>query len=252
MKRYLLQVMMTGVWLLGHSASAEDLLVGKVCPVTYQQQNVGILVFSKAWYHSGRQQASYIARDNATGVGIEIHLFANTDGELDLDNKAQCSQYRILQVRTTNRRLLDGEQRSQVDAPKQLLEPFYDAAPLEHGYGVHDTPEDNRDKPWQGRPKRSSTLAIYDTPFVSDALGKEGQDIQVEFETCVVCQRDVGYDSILSCGRWGYVREFLDENTGWAEPEFNGTECLNTPTESYQETVNLAEDFQYSYWLNWR
>ncbi|WP_221074523.1 hypothetical protein [Agarivorans aestuarii] len=237
---------------LSSALVAEELWVGKVCPVTYQQQTLGVLVFSEAWYHSSRQQASYIPRDNATGVGLEIHLFANRLGELDLANQAQCNQYRMLQIRTTNRRLLGDEQRAQIDAPSSFVEPFYDASPLEHGSGVHQTPADTSDKPWNEPPSRASTLAIYDTPFVSDALGKEGQDIMVEFETCVVCQRDQGYDTILSCGRWGYSREYLDENTGWAEPEFHGTECLNSPSPHYQETVSLSERFPYSYWLDWR
>ncbi|WP_411992235.1 hypothetical protein [Agarivorans sp. DSG3-1] len=239
-------------WLSIASAFASDLWVGKVCPVTYQQNTLGILVFSEAWFHSGRQQASYIARDNATGVGLEIHLFANRLGEVELENQAQCTQYRMLQIRTTNRRLLDDERQAQIDAPLHFVEPFYDASPLEHGAGMHNTPSDTSDKPWNSPPKRASTLAIYDTPFVSDALGKEGEDIQVEFETCVVCQRDSGFDSILSCGRWGYSREYMDENTGWAEPEFHGTECLNSPSRHYQETVSLSEEFPYSYWLDWR
>ncbi|WP_432464504.1 MULTISPECIES: hypothetical protein [unclassified Agarivorans] len=238
--------------LFSGDSSTDDLLVGKVCPVSYQQQALGILVFSQAWYHSGRQQASYVARDNATGVGVEIHLFTNRSGELELENQANCSRYRMLQVRTTNRRLLADELGSQVDAPAQLLEPFYDTEPLEYGYGVHATPQDHFDKPWQGRPKRASTLAIYDTPFVSDALGKLGQNIEVDFETCVVCQRDVGYDSILSCGRWGYQREFLDERSGWAEPEYKEATCLNFPSIGFRQTVDLAEPFEYQHWLNWR
>ncbi|GGB15766.1 hypothetical protein [Agarivorans gilvus] len=250
--RFGLWILLMSFWLGSAMADDAELLVGKVCPVTYQQNTLGILVFSEAWYHSSRQQASYIPRDNATGIGLEIHWFANRNGELELANQAGCSRYRMLQVRTTNRRLLGDERSAQIDAPEWFVEPFYDAAPLEFGNGVHHTPQDTQDKPWSEAPKRASTLAIYDTPFVSDALGKEGQNIEVEFETCVVCQREQSYDSILSCGRWGYSREYLNENSGWAEPEFSGTECLAQPSEHYQETVNLSESFPYSYWLDWR
>ena len=31
----------------------------------------------------------------------------------------------------------------------------------------------------------------------TDAYGVEGEDIVIKFETCVVCQRDLGYDQLL-------------------------------------------------------
>jgi len=231
---------------------AAELEVGKVCPVTYQTESVGILVFSKEWYHSSRSNARYIPGDNATGVGLEIHLINNVTGHLSGQNIAQCDRYRLLQVRKTNSRLLPGEKPVQIDVPDEFLDPFYDNAPLEHGYGVHPTPRDDQDKPWSGQPKRASTVAIYDTPYVSDSYGVEGKDIEVEFETCVVCERDRSYDNILSCGSWGYKREYMGGMTGWAEPEFNGVQCHATPSETLKDTVNLSNRIEYSYWINWR
>lgn len=232
--------------------SAADLEVGKVCPVIYQKEPIGHLVFSKEWYHSGRSDASYIPKDDATGVGLEIHLFNNQTGHLRGQNIAQCDRYRLIQIRKTNARLFSGEKNLQIDVPDHFLDPFYDNAPLEHGYGVHQTPLDDKDKPWNGRPVRASTVGIYDTPYVSDYFGVEGQDIDVNFETCVVCERDHRYDNVLSCGSWGYKREYMGGMTGWAEPEFTGVQCKAKPSEQFQNTLNLSNRIEYSYWINWR
>ncbi|MGB0733628.1 MAG: hypothetical protein ACPGPF_07675, partial [Pontibacterium sp.] len=144
--------------------SAAELLVGKYCPVSFEQENLGLLVFSKEWFHSGRHNASYIASDNATGIGIEIHFFASAKGHINATNTANCSRYRLLQSRQTNARLFFGESAYAIDAPDNFDDPFYDSSPLEHGYGSHQTPTDDKDKPWQGRHSRASTVAIYDTP----------------------------------------------------------------------------------------
>ena len=233
-------------------SNAEELWVGKVCPVSYQEENVGILVFSKEWYHSSRDNASYIPSDNATGIGLEIHLFANERGHLKGPNLAQCNRYRLLQVRSTTARLFDGEQAVQVDIPDDFNDPFYDNTPLEHGYGSHLTPVDDRDKPWQGQHSRTSTVAIYDTPYVSDAYGIEGENIDVTFETCVVCEREFRYDTILSCGTWGYTREYMGGLTGWAEPEFIGVQCKNDPSRIFQQVLDRSNRVDYSFWINWR
>lgn len=234
------------------SAVTEELLVGKTCPVGYQKQNIGILVFSREWYHSSRHNASYIPRDNATGVGLEIHLFANRHGHLDGSNLAQCHRYRLLQMRSTTARLFDGERAVQVDIPDGFDDPFYDNSPLEHGYGTHMTPVDDRDKPWQGQHSRTSTVAIYDTPYVSDAYGIEGEDIDVSFETCVVCERELRYDTILACGTWGYTREYMGGLTGWSEPEFVGVQCNSKPSQTFQRVLDQSNRIDYSFWLNWR
>lgn len=234
-----------------HAPSAE-LRVGKVCPVQFEKNQVGHLIFSKEWYHSSRSNAKYQASDNATGIGLEIHMFANTQGHLQGQNIAGCDKYRMVQIRTTNTKLMEGERPTQVDIPDDFETPFYDAAPLEYGYGVHLTPEDNQDKPWHGRPTRASTVAIYDTPYASDGFGIEGQDIQVEFETCVVCGRESQYDSVLSCGSWGYKREFMGGMTGWAEPEFLGVTCSAEASDQFRETLDESPRMEYSYWLNWR
>ncbi|WP_035478635.1 hypothetical protein [Aliagarivorans taiwanensis] len=235
---------------LAYVANAEELLVNKVCPVSYERTAIGVLVFSQPWYHSSRYEASYTARDNATGVGLEIHLFANRAGELDLDNIAQCDQYRMLQVRNTNRTLSKGETASQIDAPANAREPFYDSANLEHGRGTHLTPQDDRDKPWQGRVERISTVGIYDTPYVTDAYGVSGEDIWVQFETCVVCQRRGDIDSIVGCGSWGYVREYLGGDD-WSEPEFTGTQCLAQPTKQYRQALSSSQYHHYPYGEDW-
>ncbi|MGH1463445.1 MAG: hypothetical protein ACRBB6_15585 [Neptuniibacter sp.] len=240
-----------GVLSIGNVSSA-DLEVGKICPVLYQKEPIGHLVFSKEWYHSGRSDASYTPRDNATGVGLEIHLFNNQTGHLSGQNIAQCDRYRLIQIRRTNARLFRGEKKVQIDVPDHFLDPFYDSSPLEHGYGVHQTPKDSQDKPWQGRPVRSSTVAIYDTPYVSDSYGIEGKDITVQFETCVVCERDRQYDNVLSCGSWGYKREYMGGMTGWAEPDFTGVQCHVKPSEQFQHTLNNSNRIEYSYWINWR
>lgn len=241
---------------------ADELEVGKVCPVFYEKkpyqhkphkpESLGLLVFSKPWFHSGRSQASYIASDNATGVGVEVHLMNNVRGHLQGQNIANCDRYRLLQIRETTARLGPGEKPLQIDVPDSFLNPFYDSAPLEHGYGVHKTPIDTTDKPWHNRPTRAATVSIYDTPFVSDAYGKEGEDIYVGFETCAVCERDQGYDSLLSCGRWGYRREYMGGMTGWAEPEYLGVQCQAQPSEQFQQVLDRSNRIEYSYWINWR
>ncbi|MBN1005117.1 hypothetical protein [Amphritea pacifica] len=232
--------------------TAEELLVGKTCPVTFQNQAVGILVFSRAWYHSSRSNAAYIPGDNATGVGLEIHFFSNDAGDTEQLNLPNCDRYRILQVRHSNTRMVPGEHSSQIDVPEQFLAPFYDNDPLEYGRGVHQVPADDHDKPWHGRPVRASTVAIYDTPFVSDFWGTEGENIDVRFETCVVCQRDLHYDALLSCGQWGYQRSYMGGMTGWAEPEFQPVQCLPQPTERFKTTLNNSNRIEYNYWLHWR
>lgn len=187
-------------------AVAQDLEVAKVCPVYHNQHALGVLTFSNHWYHSGRAQASYTAADNATGVGVEIHWFSSQLGAVKQGNKAGCQRYRIIQSRATNAKLFDNEQALQIDIPTDIETPFYDQHPMEFGRGTHSTPQDTRDKPWERAPMRASTLAIYDTPFISDAFGFEGEHITVAFETCLVCQRDDQYDTVLACGLWGYQR----------------------------------------------
>lgn len=237
---------------LSAHSMAEDLLVGKSCPVTYKERSVGILVFSREWYHTSRSDAHYTPGDNATGIGLEIHFFSNDLGDTRILNLPDCDRYRMLQIRSSNARMLPGEHLSQVDVPDQFITPFYDHSPLEHGHGVHLAPADDRDKPWSGRPVRASTVSIYDSPYVSDAWGREGHDITIRFETCVVCQRDRRFDQLLSCGTWGYQRHYMGGMTGWAEPEFIPPKCLSTPTKGFQQTLNDSNRIDYSYWINWR
>lgn len=99
---------------------------------------------------------------------------------------------------------------------------------------------------------RASTVAIYDTPYVSDGYGIEGEDIKVKFETCVVCQRDQGYDLLLSCSTWGFTREYMGGMTGWTEPEFIPVQCAAWPSEQYQFALDNSDRLQYQYWLDWR
>ena len=230
----------------------QELWVAKACPVNYQNESIGILVFSKEWYHNGRQDASYEAFDNATGVGVEIHFFNNSHGALKQQNPIQCDRYRLLQVRNANLRLDDGSMPIQIDVPDQFDEPFYDNNPLEHGYGTHLSPADLADKPWPVRPVRASTVALYDTPYASDYYGIEGQPISVVFETCVVCQREDRYDSLLACGIWGYQRDYMGGYVGWSEPEYIGPQCLNEPSQVFKDTLDHQEKFNYRYWLHWR
>lgn len=241
---------------LSGTATAQELIVGKTCPVLFAGEELGVLAFSREWYHSGRADARYTPGDNATGVGVEIHFFAGREGALDHANRASCDRYRILQVRETTARLFNGESAVQIDVPPDFESPFYDNAPLEHGYGTHRTPTDDRDKPWKGQALRASTVAIYDTPYVSDYYGIEGKNIRVGFETCVVCERTQGYDSILSCGTWGYTRYFIDDDlramNGWSEPEFNPVQCRAEPSQQFQRTLQQSTRIEYSYWLDWR
>lgn len=234
------------------TAHTETLTVSKSCPVKTSSAQVGILAFSQPWYHSGRSDARYFPGDNATGIGLEIHFFANTQGLVTGRNLAQCNRYRLLQIRKTTAQLFEGEKAIQIDIPDEAYTPFYDNPPMEHGYGTHLTPLDNLDKPWNGRPVRASTVGIYDTPYVSDSYGVEGQHIRTEFETCVICERDMGYDSLLSCGRWGYQRDYLNEETGWTEPEVLPVECLKQPSDSFRQTLENSNQVAYTYWLQWR
>lgn len=250
--KHIASVVFCCYWLIPSPAHSEALRVAQSCPVSYQNQTIGRLDFSQPWFHSGRENASYIATDNATGVGLEIHFVSNSAGELNQDNLARCDKYRILQIRSTNIRHLRDEQPVQIDVPANFIEPFYDSAPLEHGYGEHFTPKDSRDKPWDQPVRRASTVAIYDTPYASDFYGTEGEDIKVMFETCVVCQREEQFDSILSCGNWGYVREYLGGMTGWTEPEFIPSQCQASPSRQFSKTLDSQQKIEYSYYLNWR
>ena len=218
--------------LLPLAVTSQELWVGKACPVTLAQQQLGILVISQPWFHSSRSNAAYVASDNATGIGVEIHFFANARGDTRHQNIANCQQYRIVQARQTTARLFAGEKAMQLDLPEYAKAPFYDAEEREFGRGSHQTPIDDSDKPWQGRVNRASTVAIYDTPYVSDSYGQEGQDIKVLFETCVVCQRDASESSLLSCLSWGYEREFMGGQTGWSEPEALNAQCQLTGSKS--------------------
>lgn len=235
--------------------TAEELLVAKICPVktsiSTKQTHLGILAFSKAWFHSSRSQASYIATDNATGVGLEIHFFSNINGQLKGRNQAKCDKYRMLQVRKSSINLVN-ENINQLDIPPENTEPFYDGKNLEHGRGNHYTPADDQDKPWEGQVQRSSTVAIYDTPYISDAYGVEGEDITIMFETCVVCERENSYDQLLSCGQWGYTREYIGGFTGWTEPEFIPVSCQNNASKTFKNTIEYNESLSYHYWINWR
>ncbi|MCG8668961.1 MAG: hypothetical protein MI867_06075, partial [Pseudomonadales bacterium] len=199
--------------------------MGKACPVEFDKTNIGTLVISQPWYHASRSKAAYQAMDNATGIGVEIHFFANEEGDTRYGNIPNCDRYRLLQVRKTTARLNKGELPLQIDVPDTHEEPYYDSYPLEYGYGTHQAPIDDLDKPWDGRPTRSSTVGIYDTPFVSDAYGKEGENIWVRFETCAVCERDHTHNSLLACLSWGYEREYMGGQTGWAEPEPLAMQC---------------------------
>ncbi|MCE2573214.1 hypothetical protein [Motilimonas eburnea] len=231
---------------------ADELLLNKVCNVNYQGADIGILTFSQPWYHHAREQASYIAFDDATGVGVEIHFFNNKQGNIQQTNLAQCDRYRLLQIRSSNLKHSQQAPAIKIDVPKQFSEPFYDYPPLEHGRGMHLTPIDLADKPWQTRTMRASTVALYDTPYASDYHGQDGQPITVTFETCVVCQRDNQFDSLLSCGQWGYERAYMGGYVGWSEPEFIGPFCLNQPSQRFKATLEQQREIDYRYWLDWR
>lgn len=231
---------------------ADDLKVGKSCPVFFADAQIGELILSKPWYHSSRSNARYIAGDNATGIGIEVHLKNHHIGKVTGLNFAGCDRFRILQVRKTSAKLLPGESSIQIDVPNESLNPFYDNAPLEHGYGLHQTPIDDSDKPWQGRVYRDADVSIYDTPYVSDSWGVEGRHIEVQFETCAVCERDNRFDSILSCGHWGYRRDYMGGMTGWSEPEFSGFQCSAGPSHLLATTLRNSHRIDYSYWIHWR
>lgn len=244
--------------LISQSTSyADDLILAKVCPVkthltnNLAPTNLGILAFSEAWFHSSRSQASYIASDNATGVGLEIHFFAGLNGQINGRNRAKCDKYRMLQVRKSSINF-PNENQNQLDIPAENTEPFYDSENLEYGHGTHYTPEDDQDKPWQGRVQRSSTVAIYDTPYISDGYGVEGEDMTIMFETCVVCERENKFDQLLSCGQWGYTREYIGGQTGWTEPEFIPVSCLATASDTFKTTIEYNESMSYHYWINWR
>jgi len=236
---------------------ANELIIAKICPVkapeleTGEMTQLGVLAFSQEWFHSSRSQASYIASDNATGVGLEIHFFASLNGQIQGRNQAKCNKYRMLQVRMSSISFID-ENKNQLDTPPENTEPFYDQGNLEHGHGFHYTPFDDQDKPWQGQVPRDSTLAIYDTPYISDGYGIEGEDMTIRFETCVVCEREDSFDQLLSCGQWGYTREYIGGSTGWTEPEFIPVSCLIQASDTFKETIEFNESTSYHYWINWR
>jgi len=246
-------IILISIWVISTSTRAESLQVSKVCPVTNNVgDSLGLLVLSEFWFHSGRENASYIATDNATGIGVEIHFFNNALGQLQASNISSCDKYRMLQVRKTNSLLNHSDSPIQVDIPNFFEQPFYDNSPLEYGYNTHQTPTDNRDKPWLNRTTRASTVAIYDTPYVSDAYGIEGKHIRVEFETCVVCERERGFDQLLSCATWGYQRDYLDEETGWTEPDIITPQCFIQASEQFKETLENNLIVEYRNWLDWR
>lgn len=236
---------------LSNPLLADELNVGKVCPVTQQQTVLGHLVLSTPWYHDGSGHAAYIARDNAIGVGIEIHFFSNKSGDVRHNNLAQCDQYRLLQVRFTNSKILPRQTKFAIDVPDSQPSPFYDDGLLEHGRGSHFTPVDNSDKPWLDRHSRASTVGLYDTPYLSDWFGIPGKDINVEFETCVVCEKTTQRDSVLSCGRWGFSRDYVNEMDGWAEPQATPLQCMIQPTTRFINTVNDSHQFDYQNIIDW-
>lgn len=222
-------------------AHSNDLFVEKSCPVNFQNDTIGTLVISKPWFHESRISAAYQAMDNATGIGVEIHFFANKYGDVRYENYPNCDSYRIFQVRKTNARLNPGEKQLQADVPDYDASPYYDSGELEHGRGTHQTPIDTADKPWDTRPTRSSTVSIYDTPYVSDAYGIEGKPISVRFETCAVCSRDHTIDTILACVSWGYDRDYMGGHTGWSEPELQPISCHSTPSRDIYSVINSNE-----------
>jgi len=69
---------------------AQELLPDKICPVIFPAANdisskaseLGLLVISKAWFHNSGQLAGYIAKDDATGIGVEIHFLPTAMGKL--------------------------------------------------------------------------------------------------------------------------------------------------------------------------
>ncbi|WP_252097532.1 hypothetical protein [Pseudoalteromonas sp. NBT06-2] len=224
----------------------------KTCPVIFKNQNVGILAFSIPWFHNSGSQASYIAKDSATGIGIEIHFLVNDKGLKVIKKSKLCDQYRMIQFRDTNAKLPLGQNKIQLDIPTQNPEPFYDSLPLEFGHGMHKTPIDTRDKPWTFTAMRASTVAIYDTPFVSDNYGIEGKDIEVKFETCVVCQKFKTVDRILSCGSWGFNREYMGDTTSWSEPVVYPIKCSIKPNKVYLKALDNTQNISYRYGLDWR
>ncbi|NRA53057.1 MAG: hypothetical protein HRU23_02830 [Gammaproteobacteria bacterium] len=267
------------VILINQVVGAQELLPDKVCPVIFSKSDsftansltvksladkplesesnvLGILVISKAWFHNSGQLAGYIAKDDATGIGVEIHFFANNIGQVSGHNIAQCDRYRLLQVRAANIKRPNGEEPIQIDVPDNTDSPFYDNGLLEHGYGSHQTPVDSDDKPWVGRPTRASTVAIYDTPFTGDSLGIDGLDIKVAFETCVVCQRDNAIDSILSCVNWGYQRDLLEPTgqqlTSWSEPDILERQCHVSASEIFSNALDGSHRIEYLSGLDWQ
>jgi len=154
-------------------------------------------------------------------------------------------------VRFTNSKLLATQTKFAIDVPSQQPSPFYDDGELEYGRGSHLTPIDSTDKPWFGRHSRASTVGIYDTPYLSDWFGIKGQDIVVEFETCVVCENYSQRDSVLSCGKWGFSRDYVNEMDGWAEPQTLPLQCVITPTTRFITTVNDSHQFDYQNIIDW-
>lgn len=232
---------------------AEDLMLAKVCPVLMQEQQIGILTLSIPWYHNGRENASYIAADNATGIGVEIHYFNNHRG-VKFKEQGICDRFGLLQVRETNALLDKNELSIQLDIPDFFDSPFYDHPPLEHGRGMHLTPKDSHDKPWPGpgQVQRASTVAIYDTPYISDSYGIEGEHIRVSFETCLVCEKDLQSDRLLSCENWGYQRDYMGGMTGWSEPEVLNNRCTDQPSANFVSALEYRVQEHYPYWFSWR
>ena len=67
-------------------AYSDELVIGKVCPIEFADNSLGILAFSQPWFHDGMQSAAYQPRDNDIGVGLEIHFFANAIGNIKKAN----------------------------------------------------------------------------------------------------------------------------------------------------------------------
>ncbi|MGB0734196.1 MAG: hypothetical protein ACPGPF_10530, partial [Pontibacterium sp.] len=59
-------------------------------------------------------------------------------------------------------------------------------------------------------------------------------------------------DTILSCGTWGYQRDYINEMHGWAEPEFLGVQCQSEPSEALQLALMQDRRFDYNFWIDWR
>ena len=246
MKPYHIIIYLSLLILVSINSQAQDLLVSKACPVFFNNHKIGLLAFSIPWYHDGGTNASYIAKDDSTGIGIEVHFLVNQNGK-----KKRCDRYRMIQFRSTNAKLDPEQEALELDIPKNNKQPFYDAEPLEFGHGMHLTPTDTTDKPWNTRIMRASAIAIYDTPYVSDYYGIKGQNIIVKFNTCVVCQKYDGLDTILSCGSWGFNREYMGGMTAWSEPEADKVKCHTSPGSKQLNILKNTKLVTYQYGKDW-